>query len=393
MKKKNLLNLSYDELTKEITSIKEPEYRAGQIFISLHKKNINSIKDISDIPLQLREKLAESYFIPLLKNIKITDSEQTVTKKFLFEINNSKDNMKINSSVGDGATPTEAVDDGKENYFIETVLISENDRETICISTQVGCNVGCEFCATGKMGFRKNLDVGEIIAQVYEVKRLTGIEPTNIVYMGMGEPFLNYDNMLKSLKILTHAKGMGLSSKRITVSTVGFVGKIRKFADDIMLEENKSVKNVKLALSLHSTDNGLRESIIPTSVKNKLSDLYKEISYFYQKTKNKVTYEYIYFEGLNDTDNDIKRLEKLLKMVPSNLNIIPFHPIDFELNKPLDVFNIKKDKNNLLSNKKLFDFIAKLKNNKVVTNLRSSSGVDINAACGQLAVKQLAVSS
>jgi len=389
MKKKNLLNLSYDELTKEITSIKEPEYRAGQIFISLHKKNINSIKDISDIPLQLREKLAESYFIPLLKNIKITDSEQTVTKKFLFEINNSKDNMKINSSVGDGATPTEAVDDGKENYFIETVLISENDRETICISTQVGCNVGCEFCATGKMGFRKNLDVGEIIAQVYEVKRLTGIEPTNIVYMGMGEPFLNYDNMLKSLKILTHAKGMGLSSKRITVSTVGFVGKIRKFADDIMLEENKSVKNVKLALSLHSTDNGLRESIIPTSVKNKLSDLYKEISYFYQKTKNKVTYEYIYFEGLNDTDNDIKRLEKLLKMVPSNLNIIPFHPIDFELNKPLDVFNIKKDKNNLLSNKKLFDFIAKLKNNKVVTNLRSSSGVDINAACGQLAVKQL----
>jgi len=389
MKKKNLLNLSYDELLKEIISIKEPEYRAGQIFISLHKKNINSIKDISDIPLQLREKLAESYFIPLLKNIKITDSEQTVTKKFLFEINNSKDNMKINSSVGDGATPTEAVDDGKENYFIETVLISENDRETICISTQVGCNVGCEFCATGKMGFRKNLDVGEIIAQVYEVKRLTGIEPTNIVYMGMGEPFLNYDNMLKSLKILTHAKGMGLSSKRITVSTVGFVGKIRKFADDIMLEENKSVKNVKLALSLHSTDNGLRESIIPTSVKNKLSDLYKEISYFYQKTKNKVTYEYIYFEGLNDTDNDIKRLEKLLKMVPSNLNIIPFHPIDFELNKPLDVFNIKKDKNNLLSNKKLFDFIAKLKNNKVVTNLRSSSGVDINAACGQLAVKQL----
>ncbi|MCY7362817.1 MAG: 23S rRNA (adenine(2503)-C(2))-methyltransferase RlmN, partial [Ignavibacteria bacterium] len=287
-------------------------------------------------------------------------------------------------------TPTEAV---AENYFIETVLISENDRETICISTQVGCNVGCEFCATGKMGFRKNLDVGEIIAQVYEVKRLTGIEPTNIVYMGMGEPFLNYDNMLKSLKMLTHAKGMGLSSKRITVSTVGFVGKIRKFADDIMLEENKSVKNVKLALSLHSTDNGLRESIIPTSVKNKLSDLYKEISYFYQKTKNKVTYEYIYFEGLNDTDNDIKRLEKLLKMVPSNLNIIPFHPIDFELNKPLDVFNIKKDKNNLLSNKKLFDFIAKLKNNKVVTNLRSSSGVDINAACGQLAVKQLAVSS
>jgi len=276
----------------------------------------------------------------------------------------------------------------KANYFIESVLISENERNTICISTQVGCNVGCEFCATGKMGFKKNLDVSEIILQVYEVVKQSGITPTNIVYMGMGEPFLNYDNMLNSLKMLTHPKGLGLSSKRITVSTVGFKGKIMKFADDLMLDSNKAIKNVKLALSLHSTDNGIRESIIPTSVKNKLPDLYKEISYFYQKTKNKITYEYIHFEGLNDSDYDIKRLEKISRMVPSNINIIPFHPIDFELNKPLDIFNKKKDINKLLSNQKLFDFIAELKKQKVVVNLRSSSGIDINAACGQLAVIQ-----
>ena len=369
MTKKNLLNLSLDELAIEIKTLNEPVFRAEQIFISLHKKNVNSISEISGIPAILKEKLEELYFIPTLKSIKVTESEKSVTKKFLFEtetnLNNSGKNQK---------------------YFIESVLISENDRETICISTQVGCNVGCEFCATGKMGFKKNLDVSEIISQVYEVKKLTGITPTNIVYMGMGEPFLNYDNMLESLKIITHPKGMNLTSKRITVSTVGFKGKIKKFANDLILEENKSIKNVKLALSLHSTDNGLRESIIPTSKINKLSDIYTEISYFYQKTKNKVTYEYIHFEGLNDTENDVKRLEKLLKMVPSNLNIIPFHPIDFELNKPLDIFNINKDKNNLLSNKKLFDFIANLKMNRVVTNLRSSSGVDINAACGQLAV-------
>jgi 23S rRNA (adenine2503-C2)-methyltransferase len=252
----------------------------------------------------------------------------------------------------------------------------------------VGCNVGCEFCATGKMGFKKNLQVSEIISQVYAIKKTTGIAPTNIVYMGMGEPFLNYDNMLKSLKILTHPNGLNLPSKRITVSTVGFKGKINRFADDLSHPGNESIKKVKLALSLHSTDNGFRESIIPTSIKNRLPDIYKELSYFYQKTGNKITYEYIFFEGLNDSDNDIKRLQKLSRMVPSNLNIIPFHPIDFELRKPLNVFNENKDTNKLLSNEKLFDFIAKLKNQKIVINVRSSSGVDINAACGQLAVIQ-----
>jgi 23S rRNA (adenine2503-C2)-methyltransferase len=363
MSKKNILSLSLEDLQNEITGLKEPSYRAKQIFNSLHKKNSASLNDISGVPTELKEKLDRISYIPVLKTIKVSESEKFNTKKFLFEISTSV-----------------------ENNLIETVLISENDRETICISTQVGCNVGCEFCATGKMGFKKNLEVSEIISQIYEVKRLTGITPTNIVYMGMGEPFLNYDNMLNSMKMITHKEGMALSSKRITVSTVGFKGKINKFADDLMKEENVSIKNVKLALSLHSTDNGFRESLIPTSIKNRLPDLYKEISYFYQKTKNKVTYEYIYFEGLNDTENDIKRLEKISKMVPSNINIIPFHPIDFELVKPLDIYNVKKDINNLLSNKKLFDFIATLKSHKVVVNLRSSSGVDINAACGQLAV-------
>jgi len=365
MTKKNILNLSVEELKKELLSLNEPDYRAEQIFICLHKININKINDFSGIPSSLKLKLEDIFFIPSLKNIKITDSKKSNTKKFLFKINSPE-----------------------ANYFIESVLISENDRNTICISTQVGCNVGCEFCATGKMGFKKNLDVCEIISQVYEVKKQTGITPTNVVYMGMGEPFLNYDNMLNSLKILTHPKGLGLSSKRITVSTIGFKGKIMRFADDLMLDSNKAIKNVKLALSLHSTDNGIRESIIPTSVKNKLPDIYKEISYFYQKTRNKITYEYIHFEGLNDSDHDIKRLEKISRMVPSNINIIPFHPIDFELNKPLDIFNKKKDINKLLSNQKLFDFIAELKKQKVVVNLRSSSGLDIQAACGQLAVMQ-----
>ena len=364
MSKKNILKLSLEDLETEIKDLKVPKFRANQIFNSLHKKNAGSLNDISAIPVELREKLHRIFYLPMLKSIKLSESESSRTKKFLFE---------ISSPAG--------------NNLIETVLISENERETICISTQVGCNVGCGFCATGKMGFRKNLDVSEIISQIYEVKRQTGITPTNIVYMGMGEPFLNYDNMLNSLKVITHKDGMALSSKRITVSTVGFKGKIIKFADDLLKEENRSLKNVKLALSLHSTDNGLRESLIPTSAKNRLPDLYKELSYFYQKTGNKITYEYIFFEGLNDTENDVNRLEKIARMVPSNINIIPFHPIGFDLAKPLESFNLKKDINNLLSNKKLFDFIARLKSRKVVVNLRNSSGVDINAACGQLAVR------
>ncbi|MBL8005939.1 MAG: 23S rRNA (adenine(2503)-C(2))-methyltransferase RlmN [Ignavibacteria bacterium] len=364
--KKNILNFTFEELEKEIISDNEPKYRAEQIFSKIHRDNVNSFSEITNIPVLLRKKINELYHIPELRIIKITDSGHSITKKFLFEI---------------------VDENSKSDNFIETVLISEDDRNTICISTQIGCNAGCEFCATGKMGFRKNLEAGEIISQVYQVKKLTGIMPTNIVFMGMGEPFLNYDNLLKSLKILTHYRGSGIPSKRITVSTVGFKGKIRKFADDLTSDENKSIRRIKLALSLHSTDNGFRESIMPVSGKYKLSEIYKEISYFYQKTKNKITYEYIYFEGLNDTDDDVKRLGKVTRMVPSNLNVIPFHPIDFELKRPLDIYNSKKDINKLLSNKKLFDFIARLKNIKTVVNLRSSSGIDINAACGQLALK------
>ncbi|MBN8568717.1 MAG: 23S rRNA (adenine(2503)-C(2))-methyltransferase RlmN [Ignavibacteria bacterium] len=362
--KKNLLNYSLEELKDIAKELGDKAFRGEQIFEALHKRNVDTIPEIKAIGQALIEKLDEAYFIGKDKNQLVTNSSADKTQKFLFEIE---------------------PDNKGKSYLIETVLIREEGRNTVCVSTQVGCNVGCEFCATGKMGFLKNLSAAEIVSQVYQVKKLSGEEITNIVFMGMGEPFLNYNSMLKSLKILTHPKGMDLSSKRITVSTVGFVDKIKKFADDLMAEENKEIKNVKLALSLHSTDNGIRESIIPTSVKNKLGMIYDELSYFYQKTKNKVTYEYIHFPDLNDTDDDVKRLARISRMIPSNINIIPFHPIHFELKTPLNIYN-GSDIDISLSNKKLIEFIAKLKDEKVVVNLRSSAGVDINAACGQLSI-------
>ncbi|TRZ64862.1 hypothetical protein D4R20_02155 [bacterium] len=208
--------------------------------------------------------------------------------------------------------------------------------------------------------------------------------------MGMGEPFLNYNNVLKSLKILTDPKGFGLSSRRITVSTIGFKGKIKIFADDLSKVSNKSLKNVKLALSLHSTNNGFREKIIPVSGRNRLPEIYDELVYFYRKTGTKITYEYIYFEGINDKPEDIKRLKRLSGMIPCNFNIIPFHPIGFLMDTPLDTFNpvLKIGNKNSVSNEKIIDFIYSLRSHNIVANLRTSSGEDINAACGQLALKE-----
>jgi 23S rRNA (adenine2503-C2)-methyltransferase len=202
--------------------------------------------------------------------------------------------------------------------------------------------------------------------------------------MGMGEPFLNYENTIGALKILTDNRGLGIPSRKITVSTVGFNQKIRKFADDLVTENNKSIKNIKLALSLHSTNQGIRESIIPVSKLNRLNDLYKELVYFYRTTGTKITYEYIFFPGINDTEEDIKRIVKLSGMIPCNFNLIPFHRIGYELKPPLDIFNNSKGTYNSLLINSLNYFISKLKSKKVIINLRSSSGIDINAACGQL---------
>ena len=372
--KKNILNYTLPELEKIVKGYNEKKYRAKQIFNSLHNKLTLKIGGLRVIPAGLKQKLNSNFFIDVLKLVLISDSEKYNTRKFLFELSGSISKTS------------------KEKLKIETVLISEKGRHTICVSTQAGCNVGCEYCATSRMGFKKNLNVSDIINQVYEVIRKTGLVPTNLVYMGMGEPFLNYENVIKSLKILTSKDGLNISSRKITVSTVGFKNKIRQFADDITNVENQKLRNVKLAFSLHSTDNGFRESLIPTSIKNKLPDMYEELIYYYKKTRSKVTYEYIFFKDINNNANDIKRLENLSKMIPCNINIIPFHPIRFVLKKPLDKFN-KEGKNSLMNsndisllNDGINDFISALKSRKVVVNLRSSSGVDINAACGQLAV-------
>jgi len=367
MAKKNILNLSFDELERELSDKIDFKYRTSQIFHSLHDKLIFDFRKFLNVPEKIRNYLEENFEFPYFRNITVSDSKDN-TKKFLFEITDKSSRKS-------------------DKFRIETVLIPEGERKTICVSTQVGCNVGCEFCATGKMGLLKNLDVSEILLQVYNVILITAEKPTNLVFMGMGEPFLNYENLISALKILTDTRGLAIPSRRITVSSVGLKGRIKKFADDLVKNENSSIKNIKFALSLHSTNQGIRDSIIPISRTNKLSVLYEELIYFYRKTKNKITYEYIFFPGINDEDDDISRLIKLSRMLPCNINIIPFHPIGFNMKPPLDMLKYPEGKHNSLLINKLNYFINRLKSKKVVINLRTSSGVDINAACGQLATK------
>ncbi len=368
--KNDIRNYTQQDLKVLFVNHKIQKYRAEQVFKSIHGKQVESFDLITSIPKTLQDEISKSFYVSPLVCVTVSESPSDKTQKFLFE----------------------TTDEEKKKVRIESVLILEEDRKTICISTQAGCNVGCEFCATGKMGLNRNLTAGEIVSQVYQIIKITNITPTNIVYMGMGEPLLNYENVLKSLKIFTDKSGLGIPSKRITVSTVGFENRIKRFADDI--KSDPVLSNVKLALSLHSTDNGFREKLIPTGKANNLKIIYDELVYFYRTTGNKITYEYIYFEGLNDTENDINRIIRLSRMVPCNINVIPFHYVDFELTEPLSTLNLKiYDKINLgkeksLSNSEnLYNFVEVLRSEKVTVNIRTSSGLDINAACGQLAIK------
>ncbi|MCX7833009.1 MAG: 23S rRNA (adenine(2503)-C(2))-methyltransferase RlmN [Ignavibacteria bacterium] len=349
----DIYNYTLGELEKFLQEDNIENYRATQIYQALHKRIIFNFNDIKNIPESLRHYLSNKFKIPRLKLIDLQISRTTKTKKYLFELPDS-------------------------DLPVETVFMQEKGRTTLCISVQSGCNLGCVFCSTGYFGFKKNLSVSEILLQIYEIIGLEKIYPTNIVYMGMGEPFLNYDNFLKSLKILCSGNGLNINSSKITVSTIGLKSKIKKFADDITSEENKDIKKVKLALSLHSTDNGIRDMLIPISKKNKLSEIYNELIYYYRKTGTKITYEYIFLKNINNKSDDVKRLIKLSKMVPSNVNIIRYHPTEQK--------NFLELCNNY-SEDDINEFIEKLRKGKVVVNLRKSNGIDIKAACGQLAAE------
>lgn len=356
--KQNLIGLNKQELRDLAISLGEKPFRGGQMFRWIYKEQVRTIDEMTNISAAFREGLKENTSIISLTLEQKQVSALDGTVKFLFRLG---DGLKIESVL---IPPS------------DSPQISEDMRRlTLCISTQVGCPADCKFCATGTMGFFRNLTVGEIIGQIIEAQRHAPRRISNIVYMGMGEPMLNYDSVMNSIDIIGDDEGIGISPRRITVSTVGYVKKIKQMADE--------GRKAKLAISLHTLDDELRTRIMPINRKHNTEELLEAARYYWKKTRQRVTFEYIFFEGLNDTEKDIKLLKKLSGKVPCKLNIIPFHPIYLPENSEM--------KNTFRSptREALERFVERLRNEcDFPVMLRSSSGIDIDGACGQLAVKE-----
>jgi len=301
---------------------------------------------MSNISKELRAKLAENFAINHIKiNSSQFSNDKTIKNSFVLF----------------------------DNHLIEGVLIPTPGRMTACVSSQVGCSLTCKFCATGYMERKRNLNPDEIYDQVVLIDKQArenyGIPLSNIVYMGMGEPLLNYKNVLESVEKITSEEGLNMAAKRITVSTAGIAKMIKKLGDD-------EVK-FNLALSLHAANDEKRDAIMPINEQNSLKSLAEALKYYYAKTKNPVTYEYIVFDGVNDTLQDAEELARFCRHLPSKVNIIEYNPISFA-----SFINAGEDK--------IEAFAAYLRKQGITTNLRRSRGKDIDAACGQLAIKEVA---
>ena len=338
---KNLRHLSQAELETLIISIGEKPFRVKQINEWIWQKNISSIDEMLNLSKATRERLKEDYFLGKL-NIDHTQISDDTTIKNRFVLH--------------------------DGHFVEGVLIPTESTVTACVSSQVGCSLSCKFCATGYMDRKRNLEFDEIYDQVkhlndqsesnYEKKL------SNIVFMGMGEPLLNYNNVMKSIEKITSPDGMGMSPSRITVSTAGVSKMIKKLADD-------KVK-FNLAVSLHAANDVKRNEIMPINETNNIKVLIESLNYFYKATKSPITFEYILFKDFNDSVEDADELIKICRQVPSKVNIIEYNPISLAaFAKPTE--------------EKVDAFMQYLERNKINARLRRSRGKDIDAACGQLA--------
>lgn len=339
---KSLREYSLPELEALMQEWNEPKFRAKQIYEWIWEKFTNDINEMSNLSKSLREKLAAHF---ALNTVSIDHTQMS-----------SDGTIKSRLKLHDG-------------HFIEGVLIPTIKRVTACVSSQVGCSLTCKFCATGYMPRKRNLEAQEIVDQVMlineQAQTSTGKKLTNIVFMGMGEPLLNYKNVLKAIEQITSPEGMGMSPRRITLSTAGVAKLIKQLGDD-------QVK-FKLAVSLHAANDAKRNEIMPINETNNLAALIEALNHFYKMTKTQVTFEYILFRGFNDTTKDADDLIKIYRQVPADLvNIIEYNPID----------NAKFEKPDEAVTQEFMDYLSA---HRVNVRLRHSRGKDIDAACGQLA--------
>jgi len=343
--KRDIRKFDLQQMKDFLTEMGEKPFRAKQIHEWIWKKSATDFEQMTSLSIKLREALSENFVInPVTVYKEQKSNDGTVKSAFqLFD-----------------------------KHLIEGVLIPTEDRMTACVSSQVGCSLTCKFCATGYMERKRNLDASEIYDQVVLIKnqaeKMYNAPLTNIVYMGMGEPLLNYANVLESIEHITSADGLNMAPKRITVSTAGIAKMIKKLADD-------DVK-FNLALSLHAANDEKRNKIMPINESNSLENLKEALQYFHSKTEKTVTYEYILFSNFNDTLQDAKELYEFSKHTPCKINIIEYNPI-----AEADYTNTKEEN--------FTTFSRFLLNKGVIVNMRRSRGKDIDAACGQLAIKEL----
>jgi 23S rRNA (adenine2503-C2)-methyltransferase len=343
-KKVAIRNLSFEQLKAEMLAAGEPAFRAKQVYEWIWKKAARSFDAMGNVPKTTREWLSEKFSLQIVTTAEAQySSDRTIKSSFQLHDNN----------------------------LVEGVLIPTRERVTACVSSQVGCSLTCSFCATGYMDRKRNLESFEIYDQVVlirdQAQEKYGQALTNIVYMGMGEPLLNYANVLKSIEQITSPEGLGMSPRRITVSTAGIAKMIQKLGDD-------QVK-FNLALSLHAANDTKRNQIMPINESNTLQALKAALLYFFEKTGNEITLEYIVFNKFNDTIEDARELYEFAKGIPCKINLIEYNPI-----AQSSFVNAEADA--------IAKFSAFLESKRMIVNIRRSRGRDIDAACGQLAGKK-----
>lgn len=335
--KTDLRSLTLEELQKEMEKIGEAKFRAKQIFKWLHSKYINDFDEMTDLSTTLRDKLKENYEICTVKQVKKFVSKEDNTTKYLFELEN--------------------------NYIIESVFMHYSYGNTVCISTQAGCRMGCAFCASTIDGVEKSLSPAEMLTQIYAIEKDKGETVSGVVLMGSGEPLDNYDNVIKFIKLINSKDGKNMGQRHITLSTCGIINKMYDLADEGL--------QITLAVSLHAPNDAIRNTIMPISKSNPMNKLMQACNYYTEKTKRRITFEYALIKGVNDSPENAKELASRLKGMICHVNLIPINDV--------------KERNFVRgTNESIKKFEDILKSRGIETTVRRKLGSDIDAACGQL---------
>lgn len=337
MEKIDIKCLSYEELEKELLQMGEKTFRVKQVYDWIHCKLASSFDEMTNLSKDLRDKLKEQFSLVVLEPMEILTSKIDGTQKYLFKLN--------------------------DNNIIESVLMKYKYGNSVCISTQVGCRMGCKFCASTLNGLVRNLTTSEMLEEIYRIQNITNERVSNIVLMGSGEPFDNYDNVMRFIDIISNEKGLNISQRNITISTCGLVPQIVAFAD-----RNYACT---LAISLHASEDDTRKQLMPIAKKYSINQVMEACKYFFEHTKRRLTFEYSLVAGVNDTEEEAKRLADILRNINCHVNLIPVNPIkerDYEQSQKADIYVFKNI----------------LEKSKISVTIRREMGRDIQGACGQL---------